>query len=130
MAGVHAVGLCGGLQADAIPAIAQGSGQCVSLTAPLVQHIRELRFDHPQSFVIDGRDLLFASLVAIVHQRHKTFAAGQTPSVNLGRQPVVKATQCLVDSQDQLHRIALTASARSANVQAKKPGVMPCVADR
>ncbi|CAJ0901032.1 hypothetical protein R1479_04576 [Ralstonia mannitolilytica] len=129
VAGVKSIRLGGGLEIDAIPTIAQRRRQRVAVATPLMQHVGELGFDHPQPLVLDGRNVHAALPVAVVHQCHQPFAAGQAAAMNLRREAFVHRAQRLIDAQHQRHRVALAATARAPDVQAEQPCVVPSVAD-
>ena len=128
MAGVQPVGLGGGLEIDAIPTIAQRGRQRVAVAPPLMQYVGELGFDHPQPFVLNGRNVVSALAVTVVHQRRQPFAARQATPVNLRRVGFIYRPQHLIDAQHQRHRVALAPTARTSDVQAEQPRVVPGVA--
>lgn len=113
----------------AIPTVTQCGRQRVAVAPPLVQHVGELGFDHPQPFVLDGGHVLATLSIAVVDQRSQSFARGQAAAMNLRREGFVHRSQCLIDPQYQRHRIALAATAGTPDVQAEQPRVMPGIAD-
>lgn len=127
--GVEPVRLGSGFEIDAIPTVTQRRRQRVAVASPLMQHIGEFGFDHPQPLVLDGGSILPTLPVAVVDQGNQAFARGKAAAMNLWREGFVHRSQRLIDAQCQRHRIAFAATARTPDVQTEQPGMVPGVAD-